>query len=199
MAWSSRRVFATLRVKMHKHESAFTLIELMIAIAVAAVVLTLGVPGFGRIIENNQLATNTNVLVSSFTLARSEAIKRNTQVKICDSSDGVNCGIGDYSAGWIVFVDADENDVWDNNADEDLIQVYSALPTNFSLDSNGFTNLSYEPNGRSNASGNFILCKNNDITKARVIIINTTGRTRLTDITTNGVPEDAGGTPIAAC
>jgi len=90
---------------MQKHVSAFTLIELMLTLAVAAVVLTLGVPSFGRIVENNQLATNVNFLVQSMTMARSEAVKRNKRVSICDSADATNCGGGNYEQGWIVFVD----------------------------------------------------------------------------------------------
>lgn len=186
---------------MQKHESAFTLIELMIAIAVAAIVLTLGVPSFERVIERNQLAANVNVLVSSLTLARSEAVKRNKSVKICDSSDAVNCGSGSYEQGWIVFVDENNDGDLDSPAEE-LIQVQSALPSNFSIDPNlstGANNISYLTKGRANRSGNFIICKNNDITKARVIVIDMNGRTRLTDLTANGTPEDASGVAITAC
>ena len=90
---------------MQKHESAFTLIELMIAIAVAAVVLTLGVPGFGRVIERNQLSTNINGLVSTLHFARSEAIRRNKNITVCHSNDGSSCsGVG-YEDGWIIFHD----------------------------------------------------------------------------------------------
>lgn len=186
---------------MQKHESAFTLIELMITIAVAAVVLTIGVPGFGKIIERNQLATNVNSLVSSITFARSEAVKRNKPVKICDSSDAVNCGSGNYENGWIVFVDENNDGDLDAPAEE-LIYVQSALSTNLTIDSNlstGANDISYMSKGRANRSGNFIICKNNDITKARVIILDMNGRTRLTDLTSNGTPEDAGGNAITSC
>lgn len=186
---------------MQKHESAFTLIELMVTIAVAAVVLTLGVPGFGRIVERNQLATNVNVLVSSMTLARSEAVKRNKRVKICDSSDAVNCGSGDYEQGWIVFVDENNDGDLDSPAEE-LIYVQSALATNFSIDPNlsaGANDISYLAKGRANRNGNFIICKNNDVTKARVIVLDMSGRARLTELTSNGAPEDSSGVAITAC
>lgn len=186
---------------MQKHESAFTLIELMITIAVAAVVLTIGVPGFGRIIERNQLATNVNSLVSSMTFARSEAVKRNKPVKICDSSDAVNCGSGNYEQGWMVFVD--ENNDGDLDAPtEELIYVQSAMPTNFTIDSNlsaGANGISYMSKGRANRNGNFIICKNNDVTKARVIVLHQSGRTRLTDLTADGTPVDAAGNAITSC
>ncbi len=186
---------------MQKHESAFTLIELMITIAVVAVVLTLGVPSFGRLIEQNQLATNVNALVSSMTFARSEAVKRNKPVKLCDSSDAVNCGSGNYEQGWIVFVDENNDGNLDSPAEE-LIFVQSAFPANFSIDPNlstGANDISYLAKGRANRNGNFIICKDNDVTKARVIILDMNGRTRLTDIASNGVPEDANGSAITTC
>ena len=173
----------------------------MITLAVAAVVLTLGVPSFERVVDRNQLATTVNLLVQSMTLARSEAIKRNQRVKICDSTDALNCGSGNYENGWIVFVD--ENDDGDvDSPDEELIYVQSSLPNNFTVSANlstGANNISYLTKGRSNRDGNFIICKNNDVTKARVIILNMTGRTRLTKLTSNGTPEDAGGSAITAC
>ena len=186
---------------MQKHESAFTLIELLITITVAAVVLTIGVPGFERVIERNQLATNVNTLVSSMNFARSEAIKRNKRVKICDSTDSVNCGLGNYSQGWMIFIDENDDDDLDAATDE-LIFVQGAFPNNISIDPNlstGANDISYLTGGRANRNGNFIICKNNDVSKARVIVIDMNGRARLTDLTPNGTPEDASGTAITTC
>lgn len=185
---------------MH-YQSGFTLIELLIAIAVAAIVLSLGVPSFERIIERNQLTANVNKLVTTLNLARSEAIKRNQRVKICDSTDGANCGAGNYEQGWIVFVDENNNGVLDN-PNEELIQVYEALPTNFTINPNltlGVNDVSFQTNGRANRGGNFILCKNNDVTKAKVIILDMNGRARVTDYAPDGTPFDASGNPIASC
>jgi len=185
---------------MH-HLSGFTLIELIIAIAVAAIVLSLGVPSFERVIERNQLSTNINKLVSTLNLARSEAIKRNQRVKICDSSDGATCGAGNYELGWIVFVDENNNGVLDN-PNEELIQVYETLPSNFTINPNltlGANDVSYQTNGRANRDGNFILCKNNDVTKGKVIILDMSGRARVTDYAPDGTPFDASGNPITSC
>ena len=65
---------------MQKHESAFTLIELMIAIAVAAVVLTLGVPGFGRVIEEINYAAL--ISMASFLLCILRVARRYAVIKI---------------------------------------------------------------------------------------------------------------------
>jgi type IV fimbrial biogenesis protein FimT len=86
--------------------AGFTLVELMSVAAVAAIVLTLGVPSFFTLIQNNRAATQVNELVTALCLARSEAVKRGDPVAICPSQDHSNCtGETDWRVGWIVFVD----------------------------------------------------------------------------------------------
>ncbi len=94
---------------MKKH-SGFTLTELMITLAIVGILLTVGVPSLKTFMQGNQLIASTNELVSALHIARSEAIKLNSRVSICDSSDGKTCALtGDWSNGWIVFVDFDGN------------------------------------------------------------------------------------------
>ena len=184
---------------MQKHESAFTLIELMITIAVAAVVLTLGVPGFGRVIERNQLSAYTNQLVSSLHFARSEAVKRNESVKVCHSDNGVDCNGNGYEDGWIIFIEnSPANNVLD--AGEELIRVNEALPSNYTFKPNNNVDaFTYNSKGKASSTGTFVLCKNNDLTKARAIIIGPGGRTRLAPLNASGVPEIEIGTPVPSC
>ena len=188
-------------IKMQKHESAFTLIELMITLAVAAVVLTIGVPGFGRIIENNQLATTTNSFVSSLTFARSEAVKRNEAVTICRGSVSTNCAAAaGYEQGWLVFIDNNASSTYD--ASDELLRVNEALPSNFTLRGNGQYQsvFRYTSKGRVAAiNGRFVLCKGGDLEKSRAVFIETTGRTRLAPLNSTGTPLDGGGTPITSC
>lgn len=88
----------------------FTLVELMGVVAVAAIVLTLGVPSFFTLIQNNRAATQVNELVMALSLARSEAVKRGAPVSLCpskDPKDQSKCSGGtDWQVGWLVFVDA---------------------------------------------------------------------------------------------
>lgn len=85
--------------------AGFTLIELMVAIAVLAITLALAVPSFGALINSNRLVGQSNELVASLQLARSEAIRRNARVALCASSDGKSCdgATGDW-AYWLVQV-----------------------------------------------------------------------------------------------
>ena len=59
---------------MRNRTAGFTLIELMVTMVILALVATIAIPGFGRLIDNNRLVSGTNLLVSSIKLARSEAI-----------------------------------------------------------------------------------------------------------------------------
>ncbi|VAW53474.1 Type IV fimbrial biogenesis protein FimT [hydrothermal vent metagenome] len=82
------------------------MIELMITLAIVAILLTVGVPSLKTFMQGNQLIASTNELVSALHIARSEAIKLNTRVSICESNDGATCGTtGNWENGWIVFVD----------------------------------------------------------------------------------------------
>ena len=82
----------------------FTLLELMVTISVAAMVLAIGVPSFVDLVRNNRAATNVNELLTAFAIARSESIKRGSNVSVCRSSDGATCTAA-WSDGWIVFSD----------------------------------------------------------------------------------------------
>ena len=110
----------------------------MITIALAAVLLTVGVPAFQGLTERNQLTSHINSFISSLALARSEAVKRKRRIVVCVSNDGSTCANnGAYESGWIVYVDAVEDGARDdNNANEELLWVSEPLPANFTLRAN---------------------------------------------------------------
>lgn len=90
----------------------FTLIELMVVLAVAAVVLSLGVPGFTDFRRNSRMTAVANDFLGSIQSARSEAIKRQVPVAVCPSenpdAEDAECSDGTF-VGWIVFVDGDND------------------------------------------------------------------------------------------
>ncbi len=165
----------------YRHMTGFTIVELMLSIAVAAVILSIGVPSFQGLIERNQLTSRINQFVSSMSLARSEAIKRNQRVLICPSSDGENCLGNQYENGWIVFVDRNSNGSR-QAADEELIWVSGPLPSNMTLRGTVGcceNNIPYLASGQINAiSGSIHLCKENNADKSRKIALNSLGRAR---------------------
>lgn len=86
-----------------KDTAGFTLYELMVTIAVVAVIAAFGVPGFQNFMQSSRSVTHTNDLVTALNLGRSEATRRGAPIDLCASSDGASCsGSTDWSTGWIV-------------------------------------------------------------------------------------------------
>jgi prepilin-type N-terminal cleavage/methylation domain len=103
-----------------------TLVELMVTLALAAILLAIALPGYRSMANINRLSAGVNAFSHSLNLARSEAAKRGQRVTQCVSDDGVSCSrVGGWHRGWIVFHDPDGNAQRD--ADEALIWVQPAL------------------------------------------------------------------------
>ena len=87
----------------------FTLIELMVTVAVLAVLVTIAAPTFIRIIHANRLTTAANEIVGALQTARMEAIRRNGRVVLCPTTDGAACSTTNDWTRLIVFADTDSN------------------------------------------------------------------------------------------
>lgn len=79
----------------------FTLVELLVTMAVAAILLTIAVPNLQMFVLNSRMASQANDLITAFNMARSEAVKRAASVTVCASSNGTSC-TGTWAQGWIV-------------------------------------------------------------------------------------------------
>src|SRR5690606_7896913 len=88
--------------------AGFTLLELMVVIAIAAILLALALPSFTSTLRSNRVATSTNELLATLSLARSEAVRNTRGAGVCTSADGGACG-GDWDSGWLVWGDSNGN------------------------------------------------------------------------------------------
>jgi type IV fimbrial biogenesis protein FimT len=87
-------------------QRGFTLIELMVTLTVLGVVLSLGIPSFGKLIAANRITTQTNEFIGALNLARSEAVRRGYAVSIrSNAGSGIN-----FATGWKVFTDGTTTD-----------------------------------------------------------------------------------------
>lgn len=109
----------------------FTLIELMITLAVAAVVLGIALPSFTQMMRNNNSIAIGSELSAALNYARSEAVKRSKRVSICASSDGLSClAANNWGQGWLVFVDNATTDSAAAATVGTVLRYWDELPTN---------------------------------------------------------------------
>lgn len=93
----------------HQRISGFTLVELVIVVAIGAITLALALPSFNDALVRNRLAGQANDLMAGVNLARTAAIELNTGGGICAANAGQNgCG-GSWDNGWIVWADSNRN------------------------------------------------------------------------------------------
>lgn len=146
----------------------FTLVELLVIIAMLGVVTAIGMPTFQSMRTTSALADTTNELVMALKRARAEAIKRGRDVRVCSSTDSANCSgaAGNWVKGWIVYSDVDN----DGQVDEDqgeLIWVnqmdsktsLTITPTNTAHDV--FIDFSYTGTLAQGVAGGFDVCSGN--------------------------------------
>lgn len=185
-----------------KKSTGFTIVELMITLFIVGILLAVGVPSLKTFLQSNQLIAASNELVSALHIARSEAIKLNSRVSICESSNGATCtNSGSWENGWIVFVDAngDLNNTGEPCAAANtdcLLRIHDAFTdkqltvegidgsdgdiTSFTFTSRGMPKTL---NGTSE-SGTFSLCSLDDdgnTINARAVVLSLSGRVRVSD------------------
>ena len=175
-----------------RRRNGFTLIELMIAIAVLAILITIAAPSFRDAMMNVRMSANVNDLMADLALARSEAVKRGVPVRLCRSNGGANCnggaGNGNWTVGWIVFID--DNDNGNRNGAELVLRARAAVQTGTSvLLAPGDRDLPFRPSGVTNISAatspTFTICDGRPTVpnRGRLVTISPTGRAVVTRIT----------------
>ena len=130
------------------HQTGFTIIELMLAIAVATITLAIGVPSFVDLVRNNAAVTEVNDLVSALNLARSEAAGRGVDITVAPLSGT------DWSSGWVVGIDADGDNVFPESGEPILRSFTGISSTSFAA---APARLQYKPTGEVNALASFTM------------------------------------------
>lgn len=169
-----------------KAAAGFTLIELIVTMAIAAIVLTIAVPSFLTTIQNSRLSTQINDLAADISLARSEAIKRGVRVGLCSSANPsaatpVCSSADNWSTGWVIYADDDGSGTF-VNANDTLIRIGQPAPTAVTVYTDANLGVQYNSDGTLNSAGAiavFTACDSRGPGNGRQIQINTMGRPRL--------------------
>jgi type IV fimbrial biogenesis protein FimT len=183
-----------------KKSLGYSLIELMSMLAVVSILVTVGLPLMNVFFESNRMISNTNDLVAGLNIARSEAIKQQMRVTMCQSSNTTACsGTNQWEDGWIVFQDPNGNATVDAGerllrlnagADGNQVTIRSNDANNLIASSVTFTSrgLPKALNGGSQ-SGTFRICDNRGLkvnadgatTVARGVNLSPSGKVRSTN------------------
>ena len=173
-----------------KNQVGLTLIELLVTIAIVAILASLAVPSFTQMIANNALSSQLNSFNTDTRFARSEAVKRGIDVVLCTSTNPMvaspTCsGLGDWKTGWIVFVNTDSNSTRSTDpADGEIVLRRQEAYANSRsiIGTSTVASIRYNADGRvPGGATNLTFTALDDINNSRTICIAMTGRVRILD------------------
>lgn len=179
--------------EMKNRSDGFTLVELLVTIAILGILMAIALPNYQQFILNTRMTTQANEFLTMLNLTRSEAVKRNTRVTMCKSSNGTACvvtalseSLASWQPGWIVFVDGATAGIVDGT--DTILRVQGALAGGSTLvgNSNVINYVSYVSNGRTQLAngglqgGTFFLCSPDaSVSRRKIILTQSTGRARV--------------------
>ncbi|WP_119393407.1 GspH/FimT family pseudopilin [Salinibius halmophilus] len=162
-----------------------TLIELMLVVAIMAILLSVGVPSFYQLIAQEKLTKQSNELVAQLSLMRSEAIQRQSVVFLCPLYAGqcdadISSGIAGrrlyvWGSGFVSAARGQGASAIEHNQSGDQVVQFVDLPPSVLIVSNR-KKFSFDPRGHA-VSGSIFLCAEGQ--PGRRIVISALGRVRV--------------------
>jgi len=109
-----------LKYRHKDRQTGFTLLELIITVAVGGVIMAIGLPSFVNLIKSNRLTTQTNSVLTALHLARNEAINRGHSIRVLPIVAGT-----DWAPGWQVRLDVNNDGITD--AEDTVLRSFDAI------------------------------------------------------------------------
>ena len=161
---------------MRTVQRGITLIELLIAISIVAILVGIAMPAFSGVFEASRASDARAALLASFVTAVSTAATTGSHTVLCPSLDGIAClSDPDWSGGWIAFLDVDRDR--EHQVSETIIAQHGTLSGKVRLRSTvGRTRIVIQGNG-GNAGSNvtFTLCDGRGAAKAETLVLSNSG------------------------
>ncbi len=165
--------------------NGFTIIELLVTLAVVAVLISIAAPTMRTTIQNNRIVTLTNDLLSDINYARTESLKRGLNTGLCRSSTGTSCdGAGStWQGGRIVFADTNEDMAFTAGTDQ-ILRARETMTSNTLTTATAPNPLIFNARGRpldsagrpSEVTVSFSLCDSRGPSAGRTVQINRNGQ-----------------------
>lgn len=168
----------------------FTLLEVMVVVAIVAILTTLAGPSFVSLVQSNAVSSNVNTFMADIRFARSEAVRRGGAVIMCRSDDpeaaAPACGTGSgpgtngWVSGWLIFEDRDGS--LTRNAGDELLRVQSPITNLDSIVEASSTKFQFTALGRMKSVGSATSLQFGSgipNTRQRIVCVNQSGRARI--------------------
>lgn len=192
---SNRQAKKKLRSKQQLRYKGTTLVELMVAVGILAIVGTLGVPSFLSIITEARITSETNQLNSLIRFARFKAIEQQQLTLLCPTNDYSHCDT-DWNGPKIVFIDANNNN--ERDPQEPMLM---SMPK--SHDSNQLysrkKSIKFYESGITASPASVLICPaSNDAKYARLLTVSLQGKIKISsDRNNDGIHENSAGTALS--
>ena len=182
---------------MKQKTSGFTLIELIIAMGILGILVSIAAPGFKDSMKDKRLTAGANDFISALQYAKSEALSVSDEVTICPKNTAsTDCsGAADWGQGWLIFVDADNSQTVTNA--EEILNIHDAIAADITVKGKGAggapLTITFSPSGRPDYTSiqSLVICDDRGfIYQSKAIFLSFTGR---------GSVQSATETAITAC
>lgn len=183
------------KIYMLHQQQGMTLLEMLIALAIAAIMLTVVAPNVQTIMAKNKTTAEINELSAALQYARYTAVDQSATTIVCPSSDFSNCS-DNWNKAKIVFIDNNGNGDRDNS--EPLLLATQSVSGSHNM-TGPSDPVEFSETGGTNAATSIKICPdNNDVLYAKSINLNAQGRVRVSvDSNRDGVYEDTDGNPLS--
>ncbi|MEO1201360.1 MAG: GspH/FimT family pseudopilin [Pseudomonadota bacterium] len=172
---------------MRTEARGYSLYELVITVAIASIVVVLGVPSLGRFVASSRQVVEINALHHALHRARSESIMRRRYISLCSTIDGEQCsGSEDWSSGWLMFENSDRDRPARIDAGESILDRHTVSPT-IVLQANR-SDFTVRGTQRRSTNGTLIACDIADRAPPRALVVSYTGRPRAAQTDRAGEP-----------
>lgn len=168
-------------------KSGYSLLELLVTLALAALIFGLGLPSLAQLAADKRLRVETDALFHAVHLARKRSVTRHRVITICPSIDGAYCDTENrWSQGWIVFENHGVTATERRSPEEKLLDFHP-IESDITIRSNR-SSFAFRSTHLRATNGTIVVCDPQGRAASRALVVSYTGRPRVARSDRRGRP-----------
>jgi len=178
---------------------AFTIIELMVGVAVLGILTAIAMPSLNQFLVSMRVDNEISQIHRLVLSARNSAVSMGFNVTVCPLNVANTCAANSWNNELSVFIDLDNDNIYEPANNEALLKVKSAVTNNDTLTYAGFSRITFAPTGLLAAALNstFLYCPQGFDDLGRAVVLSASGRAvQSSDVDNDGIDEDRNGNDI---